>query len=114
MAHLDVESVIGATAPGPAPQQPAEGQKMSDCQDTSAPRHARERRRPRRGIRESPGAITLLTLLFVAVKLTGHIDWSWWWVLSPLWIVAAVVALVLAAVFLFAAFTGKERKTRPG
>ena len=27
-----------------------------------------------------------LTILFVALKLTGVIDWSWWWVLSPIWI----------------------------
>jgi len=28
----------------------------------------------------------LLTVLFIGLKLTGHITWSWWWVLSPLWI----------------------------
>jgi hypothetical protein len=28
----------------------------------------------------------LLTILFIGLKLTGYIDWSWWWVLSPLWI----------------------------
>ena len=28
----------------------------------------------------------LLTVLFIGMKLTGHITWSWWWVLSPLWI----------------------------
>ena len=37
----------------------------------------------------------LLTILFVALKLTGQIDWSWWWVTSPLWIGAAVVVLIL-------------------
>ncbi|WP_160051173.1 hypothetical protein [Nocardiopsis sp. FR26] len=35
----------------------------------------------------------LLTLLFTGLKLTGHITWSWWWVLSPLWI-SALLALV--------------------
>lgn len=46
----------------------------------------------------------LLTVLFVALKLTNNIDWSWWWVLSPLWITFAVVfsiviigALIVAA-----------------
>jgi hypothetical protein len=29
---------------------------------------------------------TLLLILFIGLKLTNHIDWSWWWVLSPLWI----------------------------
>lgn len=28
----------------------------------------------------------LLTIVFIALKLMGHITWSWWWVLSPLWI----------------------------
>jgi hypothetical protein len=37
----------------------------------------------------------LLTVLFIALKLTGVIAWSWWWVLSPLWIGAALVLLVL-------------------
>ena len=32
------------------------------------------------------GFAHLLTLLFIGAKLTGHIAWSWWWVLSPLWI----------------------------
>jgi hypothetical protein len=31
-----------------------------------------------------------LTLLFIALKLTGHIDWSWWWVLSPQLIVGGL------------------------
>ena len=66
------------------------------------------------GSREFPTFGTLLTLLFVALKLTGHIDWSWWWVLSPLWIVTAPVLLILGAISLFGAFTGKKRKTRPG
>ena len=27
--------------------------------------------------------LSLLTILFVGLKLTNHITWSWWWVLSP-------------------------------
>ena len=30
-------------------------------------------------------------LLFVGLKLTGFIDWSWLWVLAPLWIELAIV-----------------------
>jgi hypothetical protein len=33
----------------------------------------------------------LLAVLFVGLKLTGYITWSWWWVLSPLWIPWAIV-----------------------
>lgn len=39
-----------------------------------------------------------LTVLFIGLKLTGHIDWSWWWVLSPLWISALLALTVIAIV----------------
>ena len=42
------------------------------------------------------GFFEALTLLFIGLKLTGCIAWSWLWVLSPLWLSAAM--LVLAAV----------------
>ena len=32
------------------------------------------------------GFTGLLTIVFVILKLLGKINWSWWWVLSPLWI----------------------------
>ena len=37
------------------------------------------------------GFCGLLTIVFVTLKLTGYIAWSWWWVLSPLWIGFAVL-----------------------
>ncbi len=40
----------------------------------------------------------LLTVLFIALKLTHVVDWSWWWVLSPLWISAALAILVLLVI----------------
>jgi hypothetical protein len=41
---------------------------------------------------------SLLAVLFIGLKLTGYIDWSWWWVLSPLWIPLAIVLCVLSVV----------------
>lgn len=43
-------------------------------------------------VRGGTGFIGLLTLLFIALKLTSAISWSWWWVLSPLWISAVGIA----------------------
>lgn len=43
------------------------------------------------------GFTGLLTIAFIVLKLTGHIDWSWWWVLSPAWIGLTIV-LVLAVI----------------
>lgn len=41
------------------------------------------------------GFCGLLTILFIGLKLTHHIDWSWWWVLSPLWIGLALWVVIL-------------------
>lgn len=47
----------------------------------------------------------LLLVLFVGLKLTDNIDWSWWWVTSPLWIPIAlwlaIMVLVTGAYALF-------------
>ncbi len=43
---------------------------------------------------------TLLTVLFVGLKLTHFINWSWWWVLSPLWISAGVLVVALVIAFI--------------
>ena len=39
-------------------------------------------------------------VLFVGLKLTGHIDWSWWWVLSPAWIGLGLSLLVVMVAML--------------
>lgn len=38
----------------------------------------------------------VLFVVFLVLKLTGTIDWSWWWITSPLWISAAVFIIALA------------------
>lgn len=45
----------------------------------------------------------LLTILFIGLKLTHYIDWSWWWVLSPLWIGFGVILTILFIVVILAA-----------
>jgi hypothetical protein len=40
-----------------------------------------------------------LTILFIGLKLTHVINWSWWWVLSPIWLSVSIL-LTLAAIFL--------------
>ena len=43
--------------------------------------------------------LELLLVAFIVLKLTGVITWSWWWVLSPLWIPLAI-ALIVTIIFL--------------
>jgi hypothetical protein len=40
------------------------------------------------------GFLGLLTIVFITLKLTGHITWSWWWVWSPM-IFGVVLWLVI-------------------
>lgn len=49
------------------------------------------------------GFAGLLTILFIGLKLGGVITWSWWWVLSPLWISAGLAVAIIAAVLLWVA-----------
>lgn len=48
------------------------------------------------------GFFGLLTLLFIGLKLGGVIDWSWLWVLAPLWAPVVGVLGVLAVAFIVA------------
>jgi phosphoglycerol transferase MdoB-like AlkP superfamily enzyme len=41
------------------------------------------------------GFAGLLTIAFIVLKLTHVIDWSWWWVTSPLWITGLLYAALL-------------------
>lgn len=48
--------------------------------------------------------LPILTLMFVAAKLTGHIDWSWWLVFLPmypaiiLWVIFTVIFALVGGV----------------
>ena len=54
------------------------------------------------------GFCSVLALVFITLKLTDNIDWSWWWVLSPLWIpVCIVVFVAIVAAALGVIFNGK-------
>lgn len=48
------------------------------------------------------GFTGLLTIVFIVLKLLGKITWSWWWVLSPLWITALGVMIVLVVTLIIA------------
>lgn len=47
------------------------------------------------------GFCGLLTLAFIVLKLTKVIAWSWWWVLSPIWISAGLVLGILGIYFVY-------------
>ena len=44
----------------------------------------------------------ILFIVFLILKLTNVIDWSWWWITSPLWI-GAILAIIALVIFLITA-----------
>jgi hypothetical protein len=53
------------------------------------------------------GFVGLLTILFIGLKLTGYISWSWLWVLSPIWICYVSAIFILLIVVLIEAKVSK-------
>lgn len=56
------------------------------------------------------GFVGLLTIVFIVLKLTDVIDWSWWWVASPVWISAAIVAAILVVAMVIAVIVTVVKK----
>jgi hypothetical protein len=54
------------------------------------------------------GFVGLLTLLFIGLKLTGYITWSWVWVLSPIWI-SLGLGIIFLIIFLVIMHIAKIR-----
>jgi hypothetical protein len=48
----------------------------------------------------------ILGLIFITLKLTGHITWSWLWVLAPFWIPISIGLLIFLIVFIVAFIRG--------
>lgn len=57
---------------------------------------------------------TILTIIFVVLKLTHVIAWHWYWVLAPLWISAAftIFILLLVATIFAVVLVAKNNKKR--
>ena len=49
----------------------------------------------------------LLTIVFITLKLTGVIAWSWWWVLCPMWGVLLLAVLIVAIGLIVVAYFDK-------
>jgi hypothetical protein len=59
------------------------------------------------------GIGTILFLIFLTLKLAeiGPVaEWSWWWVISPLWIPFALIGVIVSIVFIIAVIAHKLKK----
>lgn len=52
---------------------------------------------------------TLLLITFIVLKLCHVIDWSWWWVLSPIWIHIAIL-LIVGVIFIGVVYIKENTK----
>lgn len=52
------------------------------------------------------GFLLLLSYLLAGLKLDGVIAWSWWLILAPLWVPAALAAAAILAIVIFALVYG--------
>ena len=59
--------------------------------------------------RQGMGFSSALTVLFVAFKLLGYIDWPWIWVFSPLWIMGSLLLLLLGGLLVVAWIKGRAQ-----
>ena len=57
----------------------------------------------------SIGFFGLLTLIFITLKLTGYIDWSWWLVLMPLFVPVIIIFTILVTMLLLGARVRQRR-----
>jgi len=64
------------------------------------------------GSTEGVGFLGLLALLFITLKLTGFIDWSWWWVLSPLWIPTSIALLIFVVMLIGVVITAVVKASK--
>jgi hypothetical protein len=48
------------------------------------------------------GPLTLLTIVFVALKLANVIAWSWVWVFAPIWLPAFIILAIWLVILFFA------------
>lgn len=54
------------------------------------------------------GFFGLLTIVFIVLKLTGYIDWSWIWVLAPMWISMLIGSTILLVVSIVLIILNKD------
>lgn len=54
----------------------------------------------------------LVFVVFLVLKLTSVIDWSWWWVTAPLWAVIPIVILILIVKLILIAIAKRMAEKR--
>lgn len=51
----------------------------------------------------------VLSVVFIVLQLVGVIDWSWWWILSPIWISLILTILSIIGFYLYYKYDRKKK-----
>ena len=54
----------------------------------------------------------LLTIAFIVLRLTKTIAWSWWWVLAPIWIPAAIAIIAFVVLVIRKIVLNSKRRAK--
>ena len=60
----------------------------------------------------SIGFSGILFIVFLILKLTNVIAWSWWWVTAPLWITIALNILIIISIVLFQFIINRKKRNK--
>lgn len=60
----------------------------------------------------SIGFSGILFIVFLILKLTNVIAWSWWWVTAPLWITIALNILIIISIALFQIIIHRKKRNK--
>lgn len=52
----------------------------------------------------------MMFLMFLGLKISGLIDWSWWWVFAPVWVPVVIVVLGVGILFIAAVVINRLQK----
>lgn len=63
------------------------------------------------GVSQGISTSGALLIVFIVLKLVDVIDWSWWWVLSPLWIPFSLTLVIGLPILFFIVVHTKEKKS---
>ena len=61
-----------------------------------------------KGMNSNSFFVSMLLILFIGLKLANIITWSWWWVMSPLWIPLLIFVVLVVPILVIIAMKGRK------
>jgi hypothetical protein len=61
-----------------------------------------------KGMNSNSFFVSMLLILFIGLKLANIITWSWWWVMSPLWVPLVIFVIIVVPILIIIAMKGRK------